>query len=337
MNGQNIKKNVLNQNVVNFLKKRGVELQGRKAIFWASLYYIMLGSLVIFITLAFSDVKSASSWQSRGTISGKVYDARSGAPLNGAVIEIEPGSAAEDDELITLPVSTDSSGSFEITSLYDVVILTVKAEGYAVKRCVLRFTKSSWIIQDFHLQPEAIIRGMVTDEQTGIPIQDANINITERTDSGVEIKTVVSGEDGSFEARGLNEGPKEVIIRADGYGCQVQQLDMKLGELVGNLFVSLPQAVEIEGVLRDESNIPIAGAEIKLSYIDGIKSSLQIDWHSGRKTTGGDGVFFIRNINPDKKLLIEVYHPDYQPCSLAVMALNPGQELRNMEITMIKK
>ncbi|MFB0519017.1 MAG: collagen binding domain-containing protein, partial [Acidobacteriota bacterium] len=235
-------------------------MEGRKAIFWASLSYIMVGSLVILIPLALSLVESASSWQSRGTISGKVYDARRGVLIEGAVIEIEPGSAADDEELITLPVSTDSSGSFEITSLYDVVILTIKAEGYAVQRCVLRFTKSDRIIKDFHLQPEAIIRGMVNDKQTGIPIQDANITITERTDSGTEIKTVVSDEDGSFEARGLNEGAKEVIIRASGYGCQVQQLDVKLGELVGNLFVSLPQAVEIEGVVKDESNIPIAGA-----------------------------------------------------------------------------
>ena len=253
------------------------------------------------------------------------------------MIEIEPGSAAEDDELITLPVSTESSGSFEITSLYDVVILTIKAEGYAVQKCVLRFTKSDRIVQDFHLQPEAIIRGMVTDEQTSIPIQEANITITERTDSGTEIKTVLSDEDGAFEARGLNEGYKEVIIRADGYGCQVQQLDMKLGELVGNLFVSLPQVAEIEGVVKGESNIPIAGAEIKVTYLDEIKSSLRIDWHSGRKTTVNDGVFFIRNINPNQKLLLEVHHPDYQPCSLSVLALNPGQKLSNMEITLIKK
>ncbi|TKJ35557.1 hypothetical protein CEE39_00755 [bacterium (candidate division B38) B3_B38] len=309
----------------------------RKAIFTSNLSYAMLWSLVILIPLALSLGESASSWQSRGTISGKVYDARSGAPIEKAVIEIEPGSAAEDDELVTLPVSTDSSGSFEITSLYDVVILTIKAEGYAVKRCVVRFAKSDRITKDFHLQPEAIIRGMVTDEQSGIHIQDANITITERTDSGVEIKTVVSDEDGSFEARQLNEGAKEVIIRASGYGCQVQQLDVKMGELVGNLFISLPQAVEIEGVVRDESNIPIAGAEIKLTYIDEIKSSLRIDWHSGRKTTGGDGVFFIRNINPDKKLLIEVHHPDYQPCSLGVLALKPGEKLTNMDITLVKK
>ncbi|MDH5715670.1 MAG: carboxypeptidase-like regulatory domain-containing protein, partial [Candidatus Aminicenantes bacterium] len=280
----------------------------------------MAGILLLLISLALLLGGSASSWQSRGAIAGKVYDARSGASIEGAVIEIEPGSAAEDDELVTLPVSTDSSGSFEITSLYDVVILTVKAEGYAVKRCVVRFTKSDRIVQDFHLQPEAIIRGMLTDEQTGIPIQDANITITERTDSGTEIKTVVSDEDGSFEARGLNEGAKEVIIRASGYGCQVQQLDVKMGELVGNLFISLPQAVEIEGVVKDESNIPIAGAEIKLTYIDEIKPSLRIDWHSGQKTTGSDGVFFIRNINPNQKLLIEVHHPDYQPCSLGVLA-----------------
>ncbi len=297
----------------------------------------MLGSLVILIPLTLWGGESASSGQSRGTISGKVYDARRGALIEGAVIEIEPGSAAEDDELITLPVSTDSSGSFEINSLYDVVILTIKAEGYAVQRCVVKFTKSDRIIKDFHLQPEAIISGMVTDEQTGIPIQEANITITERTDSGVEIKTVVSGEDGTFEARGLNEGPKEVIIRASGYGYQVQQLDMKLGELVGNLFISLPQGAEIEGIVKDESNIPIAGAEIRVKYIAEIKSALGIDWHSGRKTTVNDGVFFIRNINPDKKLLIEVHHPDYQPCSLAVLALNPGQKLKNMEITLVKK
>ncbi|MDH5715383.1 MAG: carboxypeptidase-like regulatory domain-containing protein [Candidatus Aminicenantes bacterium] len=296
----------------------------------------MAGSLVILIPLAFSG-ETANLWQSRGIISGKVFDARSGAPIEKAVIEIEPGSAAEDDELITLPVSTDSSGSFEITSLYDVVILTIKAEGYAVKRCVVRFTKSDRIVQDFHLQPEAIIRGVVTDEQTGIPIQEANITITERTDSGVEIKTVVSDEEGTFEARGLNEGAKEVIIRAHGYGCQVQQLDVKLGELVSNLFVSLPQAVEIEGVVKDESNIPIAGAEIKVSYLDKIKSSLKIDWHSGRKTTVNDGVFFIRNINPHKKLLIEVHHPDYQPCSLGVLALRPAEKLTNMDITLVKK
>ena len=312
-------------------------MRKREDIFCSRLYYILLGSLVVLIPLALADGGTASSWQSRGIISGKVYDARSGAPVEGAVIEIEPGSAGEDDELITLPVSTDSSGSFQITSLYDVVILTIKADGYSVKRCVLRFTASDRIVKDFHLQPEAIIRGMVTDEQTGIPIQDANITITERTDSGTEIKTVVSDKDGSFEARGLNEGPKEVIIRTHGYGCQVKQLDIKLGELVGNLFVSLPQAVEIEGVVKDESNIPIAGAEIKVSYIDGIKSSLQIDWHSGRKTTVNDGVFFIRNINPNKNLLIEVHHPDYQPCSLSVLALNPGQKLDNIEFTLIKK
>jgi len=309
---------------------------GKKAIFRSKLYYVMAGSLVILIPLAFSG-ETANLWQSRGIISGKVFDARSGAPIEKAVIEIEPGSAAEDDELITLPVSTDSSGSFEITSLYDVVILTIKAEGYAVKRCVVRFTKSDRIVQDFHLQPEAIIRGVVTDEQTGIPIQEANITITERTDSGVEIKTVVSDEEGTFEARGLNEGAKEVIIRAHGYGCQVQQLDVKLGELVSNLFVSLPQAVEIEGVVKDESNIPIAGAEIKVSYLDKIKSSLKIDWHSGRKTTVNDGVFFIRNINPHKKLLIEVHHPDYQPCSLGVLALRPAEKLTNMDITLVKK
>ena len=312
-------------------------MRRRKALFYSRLLFILVGSLVIFITLALSVGGAASSGQNRGAISGKVYDARSGAPLKGAVIEIEPGSAAEGEELIPLPVSTDSSGFFRITSLYDVVILTIKAQGYAVQRCVIRFSASDRITKDFHLQPEAIISGLIIDEQTGIPIQDANITINERTDSGVEIKTVVSGEDGAFEARQLNEGAKEVIIRASGYGCQVQQLDVKLGELVGNLFISLPQAVEIEGVVKDESNIPIAGAEIKLSYIDGIKSSLQIDWHSGRKTTGGDGVFFIRNINPDKKLLIEVHHPDYQPCSLGVMALKPAEKLSNMEITLVKK
>ena len=95
--------------------------------------------------------------------------------------------------------------------------------------------------------------------------------------------------------------------------------------------------MDIEGIVKDESNILIAGAEIKVTYIDKIKSALQIDWHSGRKTTGIDGIFFIRNINPDKKLLIEVHHPDYQPCSLGVLALRPAEKLTNMDITLVKK
>jgi len=137
------------------------------------------------------------------TLSGIVRDAETGTPVGNARVSVtgEYGFSRE--------ARTDDAGHFEVGDTPDNL-----GQGVIIARtagCVsaLRiFRKDAHVV--LSLVPEARLRGIVRDQDSGTPIAGATVTVQPTFVSGFAIQ-VTSGKDGRFELTGIPPG--EYLVR----------------------------------------------------------------------------------------------------------------------------
>ncbi len=163
---------------------------------------------------------AAGPGEDEAAVSGTVTDARTGKPIEGALVVI----THHDSEM---PARTDEEGrySFEyIPMCFCLKTITASKDSYIPESRELAI--SGAMVVDFELEmdeqpPEAegTVRGMVMDAETGDPIAGALVVVNHE---GVVVAEAYTGERGEYTLSGI---PlcfclKEISVSADGYASQ---------------------------------------------------------------------------------------------------------------------
>ncbi|MGV8123522.1 MAG: carboxypeptidase regulatory-like domain-containing protein [Candidatus Xenobiia bacterium LiM19] len=192
-----------------------------------------------------------------GSIEGKVTDAATGKPLQGA--EVKGGSSAG---------TTDESGVYTLAGIQagDCAV-TVSKDGYSSASATITVKAGETVTKDFSLdasQGSGVIEGTVTDSLSGKALK--GVLVVARGPGGGEASTDKSG---AYRITGLDAGTFSVEATLSGYGTYTTSIAVTSGSTVTLSFTmtALSNKGTLKGTVTDSSTgAPIAGA--KITYAD---------------------------------------------------------------------
>jgi len=259
------------------------------------------------------------------TISGRVTDEK-GQPVAGARVRIMRemgmrrllrGAASNPGSIMGgQGVLTASDGGFRMRGLEPERNLSLEASktGYATARKPGFSVKSGDAIKDVALVVRQGIeaRGKVVDAM-GQPVAGAEIRAAHREEGmgGVRVQMrlmglssdrpdAVTGNDGAFTLKGLEEGDYTVVVARDGYARKtVPSLQVKAS--AENVWppIALTPGAPIGGSVQDTAGGPVGGAQI-----------FAIDVGSGGRpqtvTSDADGKFRLEGFAAERPILVNV-------------------------------
>jgi hypothetical protein len=254
------------------------------------------------------------------SISGRVTDAVTGQPLEGAQVTV--GTAAN------AAVQTDEDGNYSVTGLppgaFDI---TISLDGYQAAEASA--TGVAFLSIDFSPALLTIdtrptgLRAVVLDASTGNPIEGASVVITNAEGS----ITVITAPGGEFLARNLAAGPTSLSINATGY--QGSQLSLSpaagylndLGEItVLPLTYSAP--VTLTGrVVSSTTNAPLAGVTVVTTSSAG----------TGTMQTAADGGFSA-TVPAGQIAELEFIADEYEPARFSLIAAPADSDIGQIRL-----
>ncbi|MGB9082097.1 MAG: carboxypeptidase regulatory-like domain-containing protein, partial [Desulfuromonadaceae bacterium] len=215
------------------------------------------------------------------TLTGKVTDASTGAPLSGAEVVIQGKDFTG---------RTDSFGTYAIADIPYPGEYTVKASatGYVGKS----YTTSSlpWLqTLDIALSPQVTkgsLTGTVVDAITGQPL--AGVTTTLMNDSSISATTDSTG---IFALNAVPQGPQQVSLALDGYSTRALTTAIIAGAVnnVGKLsLATTPLPASIQGTVWDAvAKAPFANVTIQATGTDPVQN-----------VTGEDGTYKLDAVTP---------------------------------------
>ncbi|ACM21808.1 alpha-2-macroglobulin domain protein [Geotalea daltonii FRC-32] len=187
------------------------------------------------------------------TLTGKVTDAKSGLPIPGAEVMVQPGN---------LTSRTDFAGTYAIADINDAEI-TVKAfsVGYVGKSYTVG--KQPWLqTMDIALTPLVTnggISGTVVDAVTSLPLAGVALSLT----NDPKVSTVTNST-GTFALNGIHYGMQQITVALDGYTPRTLKTYITAGATTnaGTIVLSTGTvSASVQGVVRNAgSDAPFAGA-----------------------------------------------------------------------------
>ena len=214
------------------------------------------------------------------TLTGKVTDARTGAPISGAQVGI--------GWTLDAPVVTDEAGDYELPgwTAQGVYEIAVHAGGYAQDEALVGARTRI----DFALTPDDRIRGRVLDG-VGHPVPGVRIAaVGSSRETGRQVTsggTAESGAEGRFEIRGLrHDMPHRLILYARGHGRTLRDVEPPIDaggvRDVGD--IRLAPAGVIAGIVRRAEGTPLSRIAVQLA-VDRVPGAGLVD---GVLTLGHD-------------------------------------------------
>ena len=215
------------------------------------------------------------------TLTGKVTDALSGAPIYGAEVAVAG---------TTQTARTDFSGTYAIADIAHPAELVVNAgaSGYNGRSFVVQ--TSPWAeTLDIALTPQATtgsLVGTVIDVSTNLPLNGVTLTLVD--DPAINATTNSSGD---FIFNMIPNGGQQVQMLLNGYAQRTLTTMIFAGTVnkVGTIGLSpTPMAAHVEGVVWDAvANQPFAGVDIQVTGTG--------FWQT---VTAVDGSYRISNVNP---------------------------------------
>ena len=223
-------------------------------------------------TVAFAEAMTADfaldavDSSTEASISGTVTDEDTGDPIEGASIT----GAAGGEELFSTTTGSDGTygATFTVEDEPTEITLTASAAGYEDEEETVAFAES--MTADVALQPvdtstEATISGVVTDGETGDPVEAVTVKGEAQ---GTELFSVTTAADGSYAATfTVEEEPDELAVTATAGGYEEGQQTVAFGEEMTADFqlqpVDTSTEASISGTVTDEdTGDPIESAAI---------------------------------------------------------------------------
>ena len=184
----------------------------------------------------------------RGRFVGEVdlQFTRPGARVSGVVTDASgaPVAAANVQAMATF-TRTDVDGEFDLWLEPRQASILVSAPGYAEVSQELTMSGS---VVDVTLEAEAVLRGRVVDEASGVPVANAAIMLHR---GALDDPLTVSASDGSFEIRGLGGGSYQPLaLTAGRYGMLPAPITLVSGSAAPPVTIATTRAHTITGRIQ---------------------------------------------------------------------------------------
>ncbi|MEQ1891310.1 MAG: carboxypeptidase-like regulatory domain-containing protein, partial [Planctomycetota bacterium] len=267
------------------------------------------------------------------TLRGRVVDARTGAPLEGALVG--------EGWTFQRTTTTAADGTYALAGCVGDHHFYVRAPGYAEGSASTRpEAESGGARLDFALQPGCAAHGRVVDEY-GDGVGDAYVALTSGTGTWSSTR---SAADGSFAFTDLlpDDGSAgfghALLVGKPGFATQVHELTPENAEGLHELpALTLRTPELVAGRALDSAGQPVAGALITLSGWNhdrtqwGQHSGVNVDFYVGKRETltDADGRFWFGDVPPGRYELtgLATGRAESEGQSFVLAAGEPREEL----------
>jgi len=251
--------------------------------------------------------------QEQGTIiEGQVFDPL-GAGVKGAEVVATQPAEGGDQEKALATTTTNETGDFKLVIPGQVsgeVLVSISKEGYAPAEREIEIDPQDEFppFVDVELAGAIVTAGVVRDFRSDEPVAGATI----RLQQSFRTQTAESGPDGKFEVEGLLPGRSVMIVEAEGFAREKQEVLVVIvtdepdtvEEPVHLYVVKLKPERIVHLLTTDEQGQPVGGV-----IVECLDESRR-DFRS--LATDADGKLTIRGLHYDTHLLaLRLTHEQY--------------------------
>ena len=261
-----------------------------------------------------------------GQITGKVMDAETRQPIEGAKVTQEPSRSRSAQEAFMSKLalyvggaeSTNAEGKYAFDVVSDgVYFLVASKDGYAPQALTAEVRGSQGESNlDFSLSKGAALSGQVTGSDASRPVRQIHLSARDSAGRAVYSKTLTLSETGEYQAAGLMPGEYTVSVDARGYASAMKRVRVAAAAENRADFVLTTGGTLVTRVV-DERGRPIPGAYTEImdeqdNFFLGIFPDLKELMNIGFESVSrGDGVDISKNI-PEGKYKVKVSALGYQ-------------------------
>lgn len=283
----------------------------------------LLGVLVLLLLI----VGAASAQSADSAVKGRVIDAESGNPIDGARVHYQEQGI--DVELNPDPVFTGSSGRFGFYGK-GVGIVAVSADGY---NTAWRKWSADRVDVDllFVLTRPKTIQGTVSDATTGEPVA-VRVSSFVRYDGGLFTDATTSDDYGVFKMV-VPALPARIVVQADDYAPAYDVF--KEGE--PEKLIPLSRYGGVSGVVLDGEGNRVTGAVVHAGYeandhTDNLPGwgFFAIDRSTEPGRTGPHGEFAIGELVPELVVELQAVAEDGSLSEIKAVTVEPGRVLETI-------
>lgn len=244
------------------------------------------------------------------TISGKVTDAKTAAPVAGAQVTLKSGGV---EYYATTLADGSYSGKVIKTSLsYD---MTVEADGYKPYAHATQISFAGGdVVADVVLEKEIVkvaYAGSVVEKGTMVAVDGATVELTP-ADGSASVLTASTGKDGRFAFDAVPAVAYSVKVTCAGYEEAVYAVDLANGAVTDAKLELAPAVFGVTGnVVDKESKVALSDVSVELMKDGKVEATA---------TTAADGKYTIENVRlvETAEWTILFKKKDYEDCTLAV-------------------
>ncbi len=203
-----------------------------------------------------------------GSITGRVTDATTSAPIPGATLSLVVGGTP-------ISATADASGNYTLSNIRTgTYTVTASASSYGSQSRQVTVTPGGTAAQDFPLTPlPGSISGRVTDAVTGAPTSGATVSYT----TGGITTTATTDATGSYSLSSVPPGSYSVTAAATGYNSQSQTVLVSSNTAANQNFSLAPLPGSISGRLTDNlTSMPVGGATVSYA-VSGVTTTVTAD------------------------------------------------------------
>jgi hypothetical protein len=199
-------------------------------------------------------------------LTGTVSDVSGGAIAGARIDAARLGGSARPDAAIATAI-TDKDGKYALTVPEGQLLVAARSNDYAAQSKYIDVGAAGATL-DFALVPGGVIEGVVLDDRSKQPVQNARV--VARLDSPSILlaeggaRFVLASSDGRFRISGLRPGAYELDARAEGRRTKSPtQVGLGVAEQVTDVQLLVGKAPAVRGTVVDDANAPIAGATVR--------------------------------------------------------------------------
>jgi hypothetical protein len=167
----------------------------------------------------------------------------------------------------------------------------------------------------------------------------AEISIAGRDNRNLYLRHAKASEDGLFEIADLPAGELHLTTKLNGYATDHLSISLNNGETRYVEFF-LTKGKTVRGVIRDQSNTPIAGARVNVAYVreatDVSAVTASYQWEKVDTITDQLGRYEISNLHPEEEFIIEAIHPKFPSVFSAPLRFNPQDRELSLNLSVSK-
>lgn len=261
-----------------------------------------------------------------GVVSGTLIDAAEGKPVAGAKVLLRSGglktTMSDDTGRFRFEKVPAYANGYELWA-YRENLITEKVQliqSTNENTTVVRFKP-----QRLEMKPGKQARFLVTSKATGKPLANAAVRF-----GYPDRRNVLTSEEGGVMVGGLLPQKYEVVVEAEGYARNVQQLDLSQDIGVAEFGVLLALGGEVQGVVVDEQGAPVPGASV------GFREPNGVGFWGDSPRTDDEGKFRHRFLPLDVPLEVSVNKDDYVRLQQDV-SVSSNQRQREIRVTMARR